>query len=515
MTLSVAITLIETPLALLRSKTGEAVNACRTNYPKIPQLIIAGLLRARLPELRIFPQIRVIDMKGRDPKKTEAYGEVCYGDLPLDKLRIGMSFAEVRDDLVDSDIVGLTANFTQEANVIADLIRYAKSVSAAKVIVGGSDAIARPRHYLSAGADVVILGEGESIGPKLIAALLNKDDLRTVDGIAYAIDGSLQKQGQSTLQVSMDEIDFPALDLARLDEYYEDHEGTLPAGVRPPLMYFESSRGCKMVCTFCTTPYLRKGYRAMSPARIRQWLDHFAKFGISTILLTEDNLLSRLHYPGGREEILEIFRILRSGGFAWEFSCGFEVGKLADTDGVIDHELIEAMFASTTKDGRVVGCFRSYVPLESLRTDAPRKYKKLRAWDVEKEIMRSIVDVGLPALGFGIMIGLVDDKPEDLKLTARRCDELRNICSKANPAAIQHYQIFNNILLPGTPNFSKHRHRTAHDIDEHPELFNFYTSVVEGEHFAHAEFYRQRQSMMAELNGARAQRNWAEMGKYY
>src|SRR5271155_449378 len=100
MTLSVAITLIETPLALLRSKEGENYNACRTNYPKIPQLIIAGLLRARLPALGINPEIRIIDMKGRDPKKAEVYGEVYYGDSRLDKFRIGMSFEEVRDDLV-------------------------------------------------------------------------------------------------------------------------------------------------------------------------------------------------------------------------------------------------------------------------------------------------------------------------------------------------------------------------------------------------------------------------------
>jgi hypothetical protein len=207
--------------------------------------------------------------------------------------------------------------------------------------------------------------------------------------------------------------------------------------------------------------------------------------------------------------------MLRAGRFAWEFSCGFEIGKLADINGTIDYELIEAMFSYTKADGRFVGCFRSYVPLESLRQDAPRKYKKLRAWDVEKEIVRAIVDAGLPAMGFGIMIGLVDDTQEDLRLTAKRCDELRRLCEKANPAAVQHYQVFNNILLPGTPNFSKYHERTTHNIQEHPELFNFYTSVVEGENFAHWEFYRERQNIMATLNGQQAQRNWAETGKYY
>jgi hypothetical protein len=512
---SVAITLIETPLALLRSKDGENVNACRTNYPKISQLMIAGLLRSRLPELGLSPEVRVVDMKGRDPKKVEPYGEVFYGEARLDKLRLGMSFEDVREDLLESDIVGLTANFTQEANVICDFIRFSKSISDARVIVGGSDAIARPAHYLAAGADAVLLGEGEVAGPKVVAALVKGGDLRAIDGIAYIVDGGIRNQGSPKSQISMEDVAYPALDIARLDEYYEDHEGSLPSGVRPPLMYFESSRGCKMVCTFCTTPYLRKGYRAMSTGRIEQWFDHFQKFGISTILLTEDNLLSRLHYSGGREEILEIFRLMRARRFAWEFSNGFEIGKLADARGNIDYELIDVMFSSRSVGDRFVGCYRSFMPIESLRDDGPKQFKKLRTWDIEKEILRAIAAAGLPAFGFGIMVGFVDDTPETLKITAQRCDELRAACFEANSRATQHFQIFNNILLPGTPNFQKFSERTDYDICAHPELFNFYTSILNGDHFGHWDNYRERQSLATILNGHLAQHNWTRTGKYY
>jgi hypothetical protein len=426
-----------------------------------------------------------------------------------------MTFEDIRDDLADAQIIGLTANFTQEANVIRDFIRFARSVSDAKIIVGGSDAIARPAHYLSAGADIVILGEGENVGPKVIAALTKRADLRAIDGIAYAVDGAIRNQGQPQSQASMEDIAYPALDLARLDEYYEDHEGTLPEGVRTPLMYFETSRGCKMVCTFCTTPYLRKGYRSMSTERIQQWLDYYRGFGISTVLLTEDNMLSRLHFPGGRDEILEIFRMLRDGEFAWEFSNGFELGKLADSSGAIDYELIDAMFSSRRIGERFVGCYRSFVPLESLREDATRKYKKLRAWDLEQEILRTIAEAGLPAFGYGIMIGFVDDTAETLKLTAQRCYELRDECAKVNPGAIQHFQIFNNILLPGTPNFTKHLKYAKYDIGDDPELFNFYTSIVDGNHFAHWENFSERHNLNAALNGGRARQNWSETGKYY
>jgi hypothetical protein len=54
-----------------------------------------------------------------------------------------------------------------------------------------------------------------------------------------------------------------------------------------------------------------------------------------------------------------------------------------------------------------------------------------------------------------------------------------------------------------------------HDIEEHPELFNFYTSVVDGSHLKHWQFYNERQDLMASLNGRQAQQRWAQTGKYY
>ena len=226
-------------------------------------------------------------------------------------------------------------------------------------------------------------------------------------------------------------------------------------------------------------------------------------------------MLSRLLEPGGREDILEIFRMLRELEIAWEFSTGFEIGKLADVEGRVDYELIDAMFGSRMIDGRFVGCYRAYIPVETLRDDGPRKFKKLRPWEIEKDILRSVTAAGLPASGYGIMIGLVDDSPEALKLTMARCEELREACEDANPKAIQHFQIFNNIPLPGTPNFRKHFNRARYDVNTDPELWNFYTSVLDGDHFEYWENLRERQVLDMSLNGQQARSNWNSAGKYY
>lgn len=511
----VRIVLIDTPLALLTTERGENVNALRTNHPKAPQLMVAGILRERLPALGIDPEIKIIDMKAVEPKGMDVYGTVQYGPVRLQKVRVGMSFDAVRDDIADSDIIGLTANFTQEAGVTRDFMKFAKSVSDATIIVGGSDAIARSEFYLRSGADIVVKGEGEIIGPRLVNALVKREDLRGISGIAFQnCESMVLNPALPEDTIDANEIMFPALDLVDLDQYNESHEGTLPPTVKLPLMYFESSRGCKQVCTFCTTPYLRKGYRYMSPDQVAHWLNYFKQFGLSTLMLSEDNLLSRLHFDGGRSEVLEFFQLMRENGFAWEFINGFEIGKLIGSDGELDYELIESMFSNDGGDP-LVGCFRAYVPLESLRDDAPSRYKKLKPWDREKEIIRAITEAGIPAFGFGVIIGFPDDTEDTLSLTLRRCEELRKLCYKTNPNIVQYFQIFCNILLPGTGDFWKHSKRLAYDINEHPELFNFYTSIINGDRLDHQAFAQARRNMIAHLNEPQALMVWNKRGKYY
>ncbi len=332
------ITLIHCPAVKLTTD-GYNLGAVRTHFPKISQLMLAAIIEKNFPDLRV----RIVDMKTLD-RREEKYKEIRYGNKTIEAYRVGLPFSELEDTITDSDALVFTSNFTQEAGVIGDLIEYGKRVNPkVKVWVGGSDAMVqrgevdRHRYFYSRGADHVATGDGEVTLPYLIRG---------------------QSSAHNTIIPDFDQVPEPALHLINLSDYTESHEGGLPAGVTPPLMYLETSRGCRQSCDFCSTPFTKGRYRYMSTERIERTLQHFLDFGIRSLLLIEDNILSRLDLPTGRAEVLSWFALMREKGFVWEFANGVEIGKL-EKDGELDEELIETMFGY---DG-TVGCYRSYIPL--------------------------------------------------------------------------------------------------------------------------------------------------------
>jgi hypothetical protein len=84
----------------------------------------------------------------------------------------------------------------------------------------------------------------------------------------------------------MNTAPFAALDLVDTSAFNESGEGLLIPGVSPPIMHFESSRGCHENCTFCATPNLKgTAFRYMRTERIRQMLRYDRSMGIRSLAM--------------------------------------------------------------------------------------------------------------------------------------------------------------------------------------------------------------------------------------
>src|ERR1700683_1102382 len=98
---------------------------------------------------------------------------------------------ESRDKLFDilrqgpPAILGVYANLMTRSNVL-EILRAAKE-SGWQTVVGGPEPSAYLPEYLNAGADVVVIGEGEVTVEELIPLLRtgSRDSLPGVDGIAF------------------------------------------------------------------------------------------------------------------------------------------------------------------------------------------------------------------------------------------------------------------------------------------------------------------------------------------
>ena len=486
------VTLIHCPAVKL-TVDGNNVGAVRTHYPKISQLMLAAIIERDFPDL----SVRIVDMKTLGDRVVK-YKEIPYGGKTIEAHRVGLPFAELEETVASSDALIFTSNFTQEAGVIGDLMEFAKRVNpSAKVWVGGSDAMVqrgevdRHRYFYSRGADHVAGGDGEVTLPELIR------------GGGRARDNIIS---------DFDLVPDPSLHLVDLRDYTESHEGGLPAGVTPPLMYLETSRGCRQSCDFCSTPFTKGRYRYMSQHRIERTLQHFRDYGVRTLLLIEDNILSRLDLPGGREEVLTWFAAMREQGFVWEFANGVEIGKL-EGGGEVDEELVEAMFGY---DGSA-GCYRSYIPLERIdAADLP--YRKLKAFDVQRHILLSIARQGVALLNLGVIIGNPEESPDSLRLTERRMTQLKDdILDSTAGRTFAFANFFLHIPICGTNDYRRFHGagRLSFDIDEHPELYNFYTSIIRGDHFTYHDLTEIRKDMADRVNGHDLMDVWMRGGKYY
>lgn len=135
---------------------------------------------------------------------------------------------------------------------IADLawIRE-KCADRALHVAGGVHATAEPRQTLSAGFDLVALGEGETTIVEIFLALLDGRDPRGLRGTAHFESGSFVSGGPGERR-PLD--DYPACNLRH--------------GRWNPI---EITRGCVYACSFCQTPYVFKArFRHRSVENVRE-----------------------------------------------------------------------------------------------------------------------------------------------------------------------------------------------------------------------------------------------------
>ena len=435
----------------------QPLSTVRVFNPKSALVTLAAGVRAYLQQWEIDAELQIIDTQV-DGGATY-YKSFAYGPNVVDCHRVGGDFAAYEDTIRQADVCGISNNFTNSAGIVTDfalaLRRYNPSCL---FVAGGMDATARPDYYLARGFDVVVRLEGEHSFAKVVEARargVSVADLMPVETRPHG----LVVTGGSLLD--MDELPPMSLDLVDgIERYTDTGEGVPPSTVRPPFVCFETSRGCHQTCSFCATP-MRGGYRFMSPAAVENHLRAFRAAGINNLLFQEDNLLSRIQrvgrqrnllYDSGREAIIEIFTLAREYGFSWEFANGLEFGKFMDI-GQVDTELMSALFWSDQTGDRWRGCYRVQIPLEFLGEDPNRKFRKLRSFETELEILDAMLDYGVNYQTFNVIIGHEHDDADAIDTYLDRCLRLREALRTRSASVVPYFSIINRTLLPGTRDY--------------------------------------------------------------
>ncbi|HEY6339388.1 MAG TPA: radical SAM protein [Candidatus Sulfotelmatobacter sp.] len=169
-------------------------------------------------------------------------------------------------------VLGIYANLMTRPNVV-EILRVARE-SGWQTIVGGPEPGAYIKEYLAAGADVVVIGEGEVTLEELVPALHSRafENLHRVDGIAFqAADGSVVRTKPREQIRDIDIQPWPAresIDMARYVEVWREHHGMGSVSLI-------TARGCPYHCRWCSHEVFGKTHRRRKPVSVvdeLEWL---------------------------------------------------------------------------------------------------------------------------------------------------------------------------------------------------------------------------------------------------
>ncbi len=164
-----------------------------------------------------------------------------------------------------ASVLGVYANLMTRNNVV-DILRRAKDAGW-QTIVGGPDPGAYIEEYLDAGADFVVLGEGEVTLEELLPVLHGKSyrPLEEIAGIAFRSSSGSIIHTRSREQIrDINSQPWPAREAIDMDRYvsvWREHHGRGSVSLI-------TARGCPYHCRWCSHQVFGKTHRRRTPASV-------------------------------------------------------------------------------------------------------------------------------------------------------------------------------------------------------------------------------------------------------
>ena len=276
----------------------------------------------------------------------------------------------------------------------------------ARVITAGSDATDAPEHYLRAGADLVLLGEGLdtllAVVPRLAAnpALPSAQLVQGLAGHSILVDGKIRtERGAGPLRSIKHGVP-PAWDLVDVERYrktWREAHGYFSLNMA-------SSKGCSFRCAWCAKPIWGNQYLQRDAAEVAAEMTHLKHtYAPDHVWFADDIFGFRFDW------VMEFAHAVRASGG----TIPFTIQTRAD--------LISERMAHALKEA---GCKEAWIGAESGSQkilDAMNKGTKVAEILTARTRLQA---VGI-RVGFFIQLGYLGEELSDLLATRRLLDNAR------------------------------------------------------------------------------------------
>lgn len=292
-------------------------------------------------------------------------------------------------------VVGVAANMMTKRNALA-MIAIARQ-HGARVVVGGPDPPYYAESYLQAGADVVVIGEGEQTLEELLQSSVA--DWPAINGIVFkSADGSIVRTPPRPLLADLDRQPFPdrsAIDVpSYLNAWRERH------GVGTVSLI--TARGCPYTCTWCSRSVFGESHRRRSAVNVADEVEAIVDRYHPERLWYADDVFA-IH----RGWTLEYARELEQRRLRLPFECISRAERIDDAvaDALVSLGCFRVWIGAESGSQRVLDAMKRRVTLGQVRDTAER----LRCRGIQ--------------VGMFIMLGYEGEEMSDLQATV---DHLKN-----------------------------------------------------------------------------------------
>jgi radical SAM superfamily enzyme YgiQ (UPF0313 family) len=147
---------------------------------------------------------------------------------------------------------------------IINYVRTKEELKNCKIILGGPEIRHNAEKLLEAGADYIVIGEGEETITELLNTLEkgNSAELKDIQGIGFINEANeIVLTGNRDLINSIDELPIPnrkKIDIKQYQKIWKDYHGTDAVSI-------STMRGCPYTCKWCSRAVYGLTYRRRSP----------------------------------------------------------------------------------------------------------------------------------------------------------------------------------------------------------------------------------------------------------
>ncbi|WP_333600957.1 B12-binding domain-containing radical SAM protein, partial [Flavobacterium sp.] len=210
-----------------------------------------------------------------------------------------------------------------------------------KIVLGGPDVTYNVANYLKAGADFLVIGEGEETTFELYNAIVNPGDFHQINGIAFLENNKIIQTKARTKFKELDELPLPNREAINMYNYLE----TWKTNHGQSSMTISTQRGCPYTCKWCSTAVYGQSYRRRPAIQVAEEMKMLKeKYNPDALWFVDDVFtVSHKWLIAFREEVVKQDAII-------PFECITRAERLND-------EILQLL--------KEIGCFRIWIGAES------------------------------------------------------------------------------------------------------------------------------------------------------